>query len=149
LLFLRQKNEAFPAFIKFGAIIETTIRRKIKVLQNDWGGIFYLRNFKKIWTKMAYFNNFSKQICFPSTMLQKRKNACWWRGQDTWFKKMEFRNFYDKGCEYNKNYLVNWLFIKVNSRTTPLKRFTIKALHLNYLKIFDTLVYIYISTRKI
>jgi hypothetical protein len=62
---------------------------------------------------------------------------------------MEFRNFYDKGCEYNKNYLVNWLFIKVNSGTTPLKRFTIKALHLNYLKIFDTLVYIYISTRKI
>jgi hypothetical protein len=35
LLFLRQRNEAFPAFIKFGAIIETTIRRKIKVLQND------------------------------------------------------------------------------------------------------------------
>jgi hypothetical protein len=35
LLFLRQKNEAFPTFIKFRATIETTIARKIKVLQND------------------------------------------------------------------------------------------------------------------
>jgi hypothetical protein len=73
LLFLRQKNEAFLTFIKFGATIETTIGRKIKVLQNDQGGVFYLRNFKTFWTKMAYLNNLFKQICFTSTMLQKEK----------------------------------------------------------------------------
>jgi hypothetical protein len=35
LLFLRQKDEGFPTFIKCRTTIETTIGRKIKVLQND------------------------------------------------------------------------------------------------------------------
>lgn len=35
LLFLRQKNETFPTVTKFKATMETTIGRKIKVVQSD------------------------------------------------------------------------------------------------------------------
>ena len=37
---LKTKDEAYPTFLKFQALIENQLNTKIKVVQSDWGGEF-------------------------------------------------------------------------------------------------------------
>ena len=68
----KTKDEAYPTFLKFQALIENQVNTKIKAIQSDWGGEF--RSFSILFSNMGIVHRLSCPYTSQQNGRVERKN---------------------------------------------------------------------------
>ena len=138
---LKNKNDAFDAFKRLRALVETSPEKKIITFRTDNGGEFTSREFNQYCDKAGIIRHFSAPYSPQQNGVVERRNRTLIEMSRSLLKEMNMPNHFWGEAVRHATYLINRLPTRDVTGITPYEAWSKEKPHVDHIRVFGCVAY--------